>query len=162
MYLPVPETCNTYDRLPGDARHPQGLSERRWPTTMSIFPCARAKFMRWWGRTAPGKSTLMKILYGLEQPTSGEILINGQPVSISSPHKHCTGHRHGASELYAGAFIYGCPKRRAGQRAQTGRFVDERTAVPLPKSWPPDYGLDVEPLRPSKRRRWGCANASRS
>ena len=36
------------------------------------------------GENGAGKSTLIKILYGLEQPTGGEILLNGEPVSISS------------------------------------------------------------------------------
>lgn len=37
------------------------------------------------GENGAGKSTLMNILSGLLEPTSGEILINGDPVSISSP-----------------------------------------------------------------------------
>lgn len=37
------------------------------------------------GENGAGKSTLMKILFGEEQATSGEILINGTPVSITSP-----------------------------------------------------------------------------
>src|SRR5690606_20631107 len=32
-----------------------------------------------------GKSTLMNIIYGLYQPTSGEILVNGRPVTMHSP-----------------------------------------------------------------------------
>jgi len=39
------------------------------------------------GENGAGKSTLMKILYGLEQPTSGEILLNDQIVHIPTPHK---------------------------------------------------------------------------
>ena len=31
------------------------------------------------GENGAGKSTLMKIIYGLEQPTHGEIIIDGQP-----------------------------------------------------------------------------------
>ncbi|MBF0780054.1 MULTISPECIES: ABC transporter ATP-binding protein [unclassified Granulicatella] len=37
------------------------------------------------GENGAGKSTLMNMLCGLLQPTSGEILINGNPVKITSP-----------------------------------------------------------------------------
>jgi ABC-type uncharacterized transport system ATPase subunit len=37
------------------------------------------------GENGAGKTTLMNILYGLYQPDSGEILVNGQPAVIHSP-----------------------------------------------------------------------------
>ena len=38
-----------------------------------------------WEKTAPGKSTLMRQLYGLYQPDEGEILIDGKPLQLRSP-----------------------------------------------------------------------------
>ena len=37
------------------------------------------------GENGAGKSTIMKILYGLEQPSSGEIIVKGQPVRFRTP-----------------------------------------------------------------------------
>lgn len=37
------------------------------------------------GENGAGKSTIMKVLYGLEKPDSGEILINGQRQNITNP-----------------------------------------------------------------------------
>ncbi|GGI72511.1 ABC transporter ATP-binding protein [Deinococcus wulumuqiensis] len=37
------------------------------------------------GENGAGKSTLMKIVYGAQPPTSGEIVVDGQPVTFSSP-----------------------------------------------------------------------------
>ena len=37
------------------------------------------------GENGAGKSTIMKILYGLEKATSGEVLLNGEPVHFRNP-----------------------------------------------------------------------------
>ncbi|MFZ4506404.1 MAG: sugar ABC transporter ATP-binding protein [Fimbriimonas sp.] len=37
------------------------------------------------GENGAGKSTLMKILSGIEQPTSGEILLDGKPITFHGP-----------------------------------------------------------------------------
>ena len=38
------------------------------------------------GENGAGKTTLMNILYGLAAPDAGEILLDGKPVEIASPH----------------------------------------------------------------------------
>jgi simple sugar transport system ATP-binding protein len=49
------------------------------------------------GDNGAGKSTLIKILSGVMQPTSGEILIDGHPVSLGSPRE---ARSHGIETVY--------------------------------------------------------------
>ncbi len=49
------------------------------------FTAYRGKVNVLVGENGAGKSTLMKILSGSEQPTSGQILLDGEPVQLSSP-----------------------------------------------------------------------------
>jgi simple sugar transport system ATP-binding protein len=49
------------------------------------------------GDNGAGKSTLVKILSGTETPTSGEILVDGQPVTIDGP---LVARRYGIETVY--------------------------------------------------------------
>jgi erythritol transport system ATP-binding protein len=49
------------------------------------FTAYRGKVNVLVGENGAGKSTLMKILSGSEQPTAGEILLDGEPVVLASP-----------------------------------------------------------------------------
>ena len=39
------------------------------------------------GENGAGKSTVMKILYGMQRPDSGEIFVNGKQMAFKSPHE---------------------------------------------------------------------------
>jgi ABC-type sugar transport system ATPase subunit len=49
------------------------------------------------GENGAGKSTLVKILSGAVPPSSGEILLDGQAIQISSP---ASARRHGIAMVY--------------------------------------------------------------
>ncbi len=49
------------------------------------FSVKRGEIHALMGENGAGKSTLMKMLFGLEQPTEGEIIINGEPENLTSP-----------------------------------------------------------------------------
>jgi ribose transport system ATP-binding protein len=50
------------------------------------FECCCGEVHAVVGENGAGKSTLMKILSGVYEPDSGEIILNGKPVKISSPY----------------------------------------------------------------------------
>ncbi|GIM91000.1 sugar ABC transporter ATP-binding protein [Paractinoplanes toevensis] len=78
------------------------------------------------GENGAGKSTLMKILSGSEQPTSGEILLDGEPVVLASPReamKRGIGIIHQELSLFPNLSI--AENMFAGRELRRGgRFVD--------------------------------------
>ncbi len=48
------------------------------------FEVRRGKVTVLFGENGAGKSTLMKVLSGVEQPTGGELVLDGEPVSLAS------------------------------------------------------------------------------
>ncbi|MEG0751599.1 MAG: ABC transporter ATP-binding protein [Oscillospiraceae bacterium] len=99
------------------------------------------------GENGAGKSTLMKMLFGLEQPTEGEIIVNGEKVNFTSPNvaiAHGIGmvHQHFMlvpSLTVAENIVLGMePKKK-------GLFIDYARAVAITKEYSEKFNLHVEP-----------------
>ncbi|MEM1256399.1 MAG: ABC transporter ATP-binding protein [Cyanobacteria bacterium P01_H01_bin.21] len=97
------------------------------------------------GENGAGKSTLMNILSGLYQPDSGQILLDGQPVTIQTP---ADAIRHGIGMIHqhfmlvpqltvTENIILGCPG---------GIHLDVRSQAQRITKLSQTYGLDVPPL----------------
>src|SRR5262245_12421214 len=95
------------------------------------------------GENGAGKSTLMKILYGMHRPDEGEILINGSPATIHSPHQAIQAgigmvHQHFmlADNLTVLENVVLGAERAAGIGAGARARIKEISG---------QYGLDIDP-----------------
>jgi len=72
----------------GDAVHMQGIV-RRFPGVLALdhvdFGLKRGEIHALLGENGAGKSTLMKVLCGLVRPDSGQVCLDGAPVTLRSP-----------------------------------------------------------------------------
>ena len=98
------------------------------------------------GENGAGKSTLMKILYGLEQPTSGEIYLNGEKQNFRSPHD-AIAKKIGMVQQHfmllepctvAENIVYVKEPRK-------GLFFDREGAVKITEALCEKYGLHIDP-----------------
>lgn len=98
------------------------------------------------GENGAGKSTLMKMLFGLEQPTSGEIFINGEKVVLNNPDVAISKgigmvHQHFMlvpSLTVAENIVLGMVPTQSG-------FIDFKKAVEITKEYSEKYNLIVDP-----------------
>lgn len=99
------------------------------------------------GENGAGKSTLMNLLYGLQQPTLGEIFIRGQKtgpqhgpenamrMGVSMVHQHF--------KLVPGFTV--AQNILLGHEPKKGLFYDEAAAIAKARALSEEYGLQVEP-----------------
>ncbi|MFV9509790.1 ABC transporter ATP-binding protein [Tepidibacillus sp. LV47] len=99
------------------------------------------------GENGAGKSTLMNILYGLYQPTSGEIYIRGKKVNITNPNvaiKHGIGmvHQH---FMLVEPFTVTENIILGMETTKAFGYLDIKKAVEDVKKLSEKYGLYVDP-----------------
>ena len=98
------------------------------------------------GENGAGKSTLMKMLFGLEQPTAGEIIVNGETVQLTSPSVAISkgiGMVHQHFMLVPSLSV--AENMVLGMVPKKGMFIDEAEAVRITTEYAEKYNLHVEP-----------------
>ena len=98
------------------------------------------------GENGAGKSTLMNVLYGLHQPDEGEILLDGEEVSIDSPRRAIAlgiGMVHQHFMLVPVMTV--AENLVLGAEPRSGLMLDYKTAVSRVRELSQRYGLAVDP-----------------
>lgn len=103
------------------------------------------------GENGAGKSTIMKILYGLETATSGEIYLNGELKHIKNP-QDAIKNKIGMVQQH---FMLFNPFTVAenivyGNEPKSGLFFDRKKAIETVKNLSEEYGLDIDPTLKAK------------
>ena len=109
---------------------------------MSAAACRPARRSRCWGATAPGKSTLLRILATLLRPHAGEVLVFGEPL----PRR---------------AFAVRGPARPARPRAAAVPRADRAREPRVPRA-PAPRRPGARRGGPGARSRWSAGPRSRS
>src|SRR5450432_2596035 len=97
------------------------------------------------GENGAGKSTLMKVIYGAVRPDEGEILWNGQPVSVRNPHE---ARALGIAMVFQHFSLF--DNLTAAENVWLGLDTSSTLAAVTQRirAVAGEYGLDVDPLRP--------------
>lgn len=125
---------------------------KRFPGAMANnqvnFELRRGEIHVLLGENGAGKTTLMNILYGLIQPDTGEVIINGQPVRIYSPADaimHGVGMVHQHFMLVPNMTV--AENVIIGNEPSFGPFLNLKQVIKQIEKFSQDLGLDLDPHR---------------
>ncbi|WAC50629.1 ATP-binding cassette domain-containing protein [Frigoribacterium sp. SL97] len=111
------------------------------------FSIHRGQVTTLFGENGAGKSTLMKILSGVEQPTSGEIVLHGEPVVFANT---VDAREHGISIIHQELSL--APNLSVRDNIFLGREIHGPTGVDYAeearqaKAVLDELGEDIDPL----------------
>lgn len=71
--------------------HVDMVFEKLHAVQNASFELKQGRFLTILGPSGSGKTTLLRMIAGFQKPTSGEIFINGEPVSSAPPHRRSIG-----------------------------------------------------------------------
>lgn len=100
------------------------------------------------GENGAGKTTLMRMLYGLEQPTSGEIVLNGKTVKFSGPLdaiENGIGMVHQHFMLFSDFSV--TENIVIGHEPNRNGFFNRKAAAEKVKELSEHYKINVNPLK---------------
>lgn len=106
----------------------------------------RGEILALLGENGAGKSTLMNVIYGLYQPTSGEILVDGKPVVLHNPNDAIAlgiGMVHQHFQLVPVMTV--AENIMLGSESVKNGFLDTRTVAARIQELSHRYNLDVDP-----------------
>ena len=99
------------------------------------------------GENGAGKSTLMNILYGLYDPDEGEIFVNGEKISVTSPRDAIARgigmvHQH---FMLVPVFTVTENVMLGDETTSVGGFLDRKTSADKIRKISDEYHLEVDP-----------------
>ncbi|MFN8441049.1 MAG: ABC transporter ATP-binding protein [Caldilineaceae bacterium] len=132
---PILETHNITKRFPGVVANEN--------VSLKLYP---GEILALLGENGAGKSTLMNIIYGLYQPTSGEILVKGKAVEMKTPKDAIAlgiGMVHQHFQLVPVLTV--AENVMLGSETVKNGFLDMQTVANRISELSHKYNLDVDP-----------------
>lgn len=98
------------------------------------------------GENGAGKTTLMRMLYGMEQPTAGEIILNGKPVFFCGPNDAI---RNGIGMVHQHFMLFGefsvAENIVIGYEPKQAGFFRRKEAVEKVRALSEQYRIPINP-----------------